>query len=326
MRRREFLVLVGGVAAWSRVASGQQPERMRRIGVLMGNASDPGGRSEVAAFKQGLQALGWIEGRNVQIELAWSGSELDRIQASAKELVALQCEVILGRSTPVVAALLKETRTIPIVFVSVVDPVGSGFTASLARPGGNVTGFQNYEFTMGGKWLELLKQIAPHVTRVALIYNPTTVPYEFVRQLEAIGPSLGLQPVHAPVRDAAEIDSAIATFAREPGGGMIVVPDTFNAANRVQTIGLAAKHGLPTMYTNSLYTRSNGLISYGPDTPDLFRRAASYVDRIFKGEKAADLPVQQSTKYELIINLKTAKAVGLTVPPTLLAIADEVIE
>jgi putative ABC transport system substrate-binding protein len=328
MKRREFIALVGGaVVPWPLSARGQQPERVRRIGILMGlAASDPGGQSEVAALKQGLQALGWIEGRNVQIEMGWAGGELQPMQASARELVARQCEVIVGRSTPVVAALLKETRTIPIVFVAVVDPVGSDFTVSLARPGGSVTGFQNYEFTMGGKWLELLKQVAPHVTRVAMIYNPTTVPYEFVRKLEAISPSLGLQPVHVRVRDAAEIDSAIATFAREPGGGMIVVPDTFNVANRVQIIGLAAKHSLPAVYTNVLHTRSNGLISYGPDTPDLFRRAASYVDRILKGEKPADLPVQQPTKYELIINLKTAKAFGLTIPPTLLAIADEVIE
>jgi putative tryptophan/tyrosine transport system substrate-binding protein len=328
MRRRQLISLVGSaVVAWPFSARGQQAEPMRRIGVLMGlAASDPGGQSEVAALKQGLQALGWIEGRNVQIELGGASSELQQIQASAKELVALQYDVIVGRSTPVVAALLKETRTIPIVFVVVVDPVGSGFTASLARPGGNVTGFQNYEFTMVGKWLELLKQVAPDVTRVAMIYNPTTVPYEFVRRLEAIGPSLGLQPIQVPVRNAAEIDSAIATFEREPGGGMIVVPDIFNVANRVQIIGLAAKHRLPAVYTNVLHTRSNGLISYGPDTPDLFRRAASYVDRILKGEKPADLPVQQPTKYELIINLKTAKAFGITIPPALLTIADEVIE
>jgi putative ABC transport system substrate-binding protein len=300
---------------------------MRRIGVLMGlAASDPGGQFEVGALKRGLQALGWIEGRNLQIDLGWAGGDIEAMQASAKELVALQCEVIIGRSTPVVAALLKETRTIPIVFVVVVDPVGSGFTESLARPGGNVTGFQNYEFTMGGKWLELLRQVAPHVTRVAVIYNPTTVPYGFLRQLDATGPSLGLQPIHVPVRNAAEIDGAIATFAGEPGGGMIVVPDIFNVANRVQIIESAAKYNVPAIYTNVLHTRSNGLISYGPDTPDLFRRSASYVDRILKGEKPADLPVQQPTKYELIVNLKTAKAFGLTIPRTLLTIADEVIE
>jgi putative ABC transport system substrate-binding protein len=328
VRRREFITLLGGAAAaWPLVTRAQQPNRMRRIGVLMGlPASDPGGQSEVAALKKGLQELGWSEGRNLQVEYNWSGSEPDRIQASAKALVELKCEVIVARSTPVVAALLKETHTIPIVFTVVVDPVGSGFVVSLARPGGNVTGFQNYEFTMVGKWLQMLKQVAPHVSRVAMIYNPETAPYEFVRSLEAIAPSLSIQTVQVPAQNSTEIDIAIDKFAREPSGGIIVVPDIFTLVNRFQIIGLAAKHRLPAVYPSALHTKSNGLMSYGPDTPDLFRRAASYVDRILKGEKSADLPVQQPTKYELIINLKTAKALGLTIPPTLLALADEVIE
>jgi putative ABC transport system substrate-binding protein len=226
----------------------------------------------------------------------------------------------------VVEALLRETHTIPIVFTVVVDPVGSGFVASLARPGGNVTGFQNYEFTMTGKWLQMLKEIAPQVRRVAFIYNPITAPSGFLRSLDTVASSYSVQPIEAAVHDAGTIEAALAALAREPGGGLIVVPDIFNIANRAQIIGLAAKGGLPAIYPSALHTRSGGLISYGPDTPDLFHRAASYVDRILKGEKPADLPVQQPTKYELTINLKTAKALGVTIPPTLLAVADEVIE
>ncbi len=327
MWRREFIALVGGVVACPLFGLAQQAERMRRIGVLMGlPPGDPGGQAEVMALKEGLQILGWKEGSNLQAELSWPGGDPQRIRAAAKELVALGCEVLVGRSTPVVAALLAETRTIPIVFVIVVDPVGSGFVASLARPGGNVTGFQNYEFTMGGKWLELLKQVAPTASRAALIYNPKTAPQEFVRSMEAIAPSFSLRPVHAAVSNPSEIDSTIGAFAREPGGSMVVVPDIFTAANRKQIIGLAAQYKLPTIYPHALHTKDGGLISYGPDTPDLFRRVASYVDRILKGEKPAELPVQQPTKYELVVNLKTAKALGMTIPPTLLTIANEVIE
>jgi putative ABC transport system substrate-binding protein len=328
MKRRQFMLVAAGAGfAWPFPARGQQPDRLRRIGVLMGLApEDLGGQAEATALKQGLQALGWAEGRNLQIEFSWPGGDPLRIRASAKKLVGLRCEVIVARSTPVVSALLTENRTVPIVFVIVVDPVGSGFVASLARPGGNVTGFQNYEFTMGGKWLEILKQVAPSVSRVAMVYNPTTAPLEFIRLMEAIAPSLGLQPVHVAVHKAAEIDGTIGAFAGQPGGGMVVVPDIFTVANRVRIIALAAKHKLPAVYPHALHTRDNGLISYGPDTPDLFRRAASYVDRILKGEKPADLPVQQPTKYELIVNLKTANALGVTIPGTLLAIANEVID
>jgi putative ABC transport system substrate-binding protein len=328
MQRREFITLLGGAAAtWPLNARAQQPERMRRICVLMGaDANEPGGQSEAAALKRGLQELGWTEARNLEIKYSWSGSKPDRIQSSAKELVGLQCEVIVARGTPVVAALLKETHTIPIVFAVVVDPVGSGFVHSFARPGGNVTGFQNYEFTMVGKWVQLLKEIAPQVRRVAFVYNPTTSPPGFLRALEMVAPSISVQLVAAPVHDPAEIDTALAALAREPGGGFLVLPDIFMNENRVQIIGLAAQHGLPAVYTSNLWTTNHGLMSYGPHTPDLFYHAAGYVDRILKGEKPADLPVQAPTKYGLVINLKTAKALGLDVPATLLERADEVIE
>jgi len=326
--RRKFIAgLSGTVFAWPLAARAQQSERMRRIGVLMGlGATDPGGQSEAAALKRGLQELGWTEARNLEIKYGWSGGEPDRIQSSAKELVGLQCEVIVARSTPVVAALLKETHTIPIVFTVVVDPVGSGFVHGFAQPGGNVTGFQNYEFTMVGKWVLLLKEIAPQVRRVAFVYNPTTTPAGFLRSLEPVAPSISVQLVAAPVHDPAEIEAALVALAREPGGGLMVLPDIFMLQNRPQVIGLAAKHGLPAVYPSGLWTTNDGLMSYGPDTPDLFYRAASYVDRILKGEKPAELPVQAPTKYELVINLRTAKALGLDVPATLLARADEVIE
>ena len=326
--RRQFIFALGGATvAWPLAARAQQADRVRRIGVLMGlEASDPGGQSEAAALKRGLQELGWTEARNLEIKYSWSGSEPDRIQSSAKELVGQQCEVIVARSTPVVAALLKETHTIPIVFTVVVDPVGSVFIQTFARPGGNVTGFQNFEFTMIGKWAQMLKEIAPQIRRVAVVFNPMTTPPGFLRLLETVAPSISVQLVVTPVHDAAEIDAALAAFAREPGGGLMTLPDIFMADNRAQVIGLASKYGLPAIYTTRLYTKSGGLMSYGPDTGDLFYRAASYVDRILKGEKPGDLPVQAPTKYELVINLKTAKALGLTVTPDVLSIADEVIE
>jgi len=324
LKRRELILAVGGAAiAWPLAARAQQGERMRRIGVVMGlPASDPGGRSEFAALKQGLEDLGWIDGRNFEIKARWGG-EPDRVQASAKELVGLPCEVIIARSTPVTAAVLKETRTIPVVFAIVVDPVGSGFVQSVARPGGNVTGFQNYEFTMVGKWLQMLEEIAPHVRRNAYIYNPTTAPPGFLRALDTVAPSVSVQLVATPVQSSAEIDVAFAELVRERGAGLMMVPDIFNTANHTQIIALAAKHGLPAMYPHRF---NDALVTYGPDTPDLFRRAASYVDRILRGEKTGELPVQAPIKYELIINLKVAKALGLEVPPTLLARADEVIE
>jgi putative ABC transport system substrate-binding protein len=327
MRRREFVTLVGGAAVWPVAAHSQQKERARRIGVLMAlDADDAGAKTEVAALKRGLQEHGWIEGRNLELKFGWSGATPDLIQVSAKELVKSQCDAIVARSTPGVAALLKETHTVPIVFVIVVDPVGSGFVQSFARPGGNVTGFQNYEFTMVGKWPQLLREIAPQVQKIGFIYNPATTHPGFLRNLETIPPSVSVQTVQITVHDPAEIESSIAALAREPGAGLVVLPDQFMAGNRTRVIASAAKHALPAIYTAGLWPKIGGLISYGPDTPDLFYRAASYVDRILKGERPADLPVQAPTKYELIINLKTAKALGLLVPSGLLNASDEVIE
>ena len=325
MQRRTFIALLSGAAIAPPLAvRAQQPERMRRICVLMAlDANDPEGQSEVTGLKQGLQELGWVEGRNLQIEYFWPGGEPDRIQASAKELVGRQCDVIVARSTPVVAALLRETRTIPIVFGWVVDPVGSGFVQSFPHPGGNVTGFQNLEFSMVGKWIELLTKIAPSVRRVVYIYNLATVPTGFLRTLDALAPTIEVQLVAAPVHSSAEIDAAVAEFAREPGGGLMMMPDTFNEANHAQIIALAAKCGLPAVYPHRF---SDTLISYGPDLPGLFKRAASYVDRILRGEKPAELPVQAPTRYEMIINLKTAKALGLIVSQSLIVAADEVID
>ena len=329
MRRRDFIALVGGAAA-SRPfsARAQQPERMRRVGVLMSvDANNAGGQTAAApALKRGLQDRGWIEGRNLELKFGWSSPAPDLIQSSAKELVGSQCDVIVASSTPGVTALLKETHTVPIVFVAVVDPVGSGFVQSFARPGGNVTGFQYFEFTMVGKWLQLLREIAPQVQKIGFIYNPTTIPLGFLRNLETIIPSFSVQTVQVTVHDPAEIEPSIAALAHEPDAALAVLPDQFMISNRAQIIASTAKHALPAVYTTGLWTKSGGLISYGPDPPDQFYQAASYVDRILKGEKPADLPVQAATKYELVINLKTAKTLGLTVPPALLDRADEVIE
>jgi len=275
------------------------------------------------ALKQGLQTLGWVEGRNLQIDYRLTGSEPDLMQAAAKELVGLKCEVIVARSTPIVAALVKETRTIPIVFSYVVDPIGSGFVESFSRPGGNVTGFQTYEFSIVGKWMDLLRQIAPSMRRVAYIYNPATAPPGFVHEFDTFARSAPIPMAAAIVHSAPEIDAAIGGVAAEPGGGLIVVPDVFNDANHERIIALVARHRLPAIYAHRF---DGALITYGPDLPDLFGRAASYVDRILRGEKPADLPVQAPTKYELVIDLKTAEAVGVTVAPNLIAIADEVMQ
>ena len=325
MKRREFITLLGGAAAaWPLAARAQRPEQMRRVGVLMGlDANDLEGQSEAGALKQGFQKLGWIEGRNLQIEYYWSGGNANRIQASAKALASANVEVIVARSTPAVAALLKETRSIPIVFSYVVDPVGSGFVQSFARPGGNVTGFQTYEFTIAGKWVQLLTEVAPSVRRIGLIHNPTTAPPGFLRELERLAPLAPAQLVAMPVHNPEEINAAIAGIAGEPGGGLIIMPDIFNDANHPQIVALAAKHALPAVYTHRF---DDGLVCYGPDLPDLFQRVASYVDRILRGEKPSELPVQAPTKYELVINLKIANALGLRIPPNLIAIADEVIQ
>jgi putative ABC transport system substrate-binding protein len=334
MRRRDLMTLLGGAGAscvsW-RLARAQQSGGMRRIGVLMTfSDSDALAQGWLAAFRMGLDEWDWRDGRNVQIEYRWAAGDADRLRAFAKELVARPPDVIFAVTTPTVAALLRETRTLPIVFAQVSDPLGSGFVASLARPGGNVTGFTNIniESSIGGKWLQLVKQIAPAVRRVAMIYNPSTSPFSgyYLRPFEAAGPAYGVQTSAAAVDSDVDIENALGALAREPGGGFVVLPDTFTGMHRDQIVSLAARYHLPAVYPFRWFAEIGGLLSYGIDSHDMFRRAASYVDRILRGAKPADLPVQAPTKYELLINLKAAKALGLEVPPTLLATADEVIE
>jgi ABC-type uncharacterized transport system substrate-binding protein len=303
----------------------QQPDRMRRIGVLMPlSEGDQEARTLVSAFVDGLRRQGWIVGRNVSIDYRWAAGDAQRIQAFAKELVEQNFDLILARSSPVVRTLMRQTRTIPIVFFQVVDPVGQGFVANLARPGGNVTGFTIFEPTIGSKWLELLKQIAPRVARVALIYNPDTAPFAefFFGSITAATSSV----VNVTVHHASEIEPAIATFARDPNGGLIVLPDAFTLTNRKLIVATAAQHRLPAIYPFRYFATSGGLISYGSDPAEAMRQASVYADRILKGVQPADLPVQAPTKFELVINLKTANALGLAVPTSLLALADEVIE
>ena len=330
MRRRAFITLFGGVAAaWPLAARAQQGERMRRIGVLMTfGEGDSGGQARVAAFREGLQKLGWEEGRNISIDPRWAPANVASIERLAKELVALQPDLILSNNTPTTAALLQQTRTIPIVFAVVSDPVGSGFVASFSRPGGNVTGLTNIQPTMPGKWLELLKEIAPRVNRAALLFNPATATYadHYVNSFKAAAASLGVDAVIASVRDRSELESVISAQAREPNGGLVVMTDSFTSTHRAEITSLAARYRLAAIYPFRFFAELGGLMSYGNDLLDSFRQAASYVDRILKGEKPADLPVQAPTKLELVINLKTAKALGLDLPPTLLARADEVIE
>jgi putative ABC transport system substrate-binding protein len=328
MKRREFITLLGGAAAWPLAARAQQSDRMRRIGVLMPLAADDlEARARLAAFMQALQQLGWTDGRNMRIETRWGGLNASDTRKFAAELAALAPDVILTMSSVTVAALLQATRTIPIVFTIVVDPVGAGYVDSLARPGGNATGFTVYEYSMSGKWPELLKEIAPSVTRAVVLRDPAIAsgPGQFAA-IQAVASSLGVELRPVDVRDASEIERAIAVFAQSANSGAIVTGSTGATAHRELIIALAARHRLPAVYNSRFWPASGGLISYGPDFLDQFRRAASYVDRILKGEKPADLPVQAPTKYELVINLKTAKALDIDVPPTLLARADEVIE
>ena len=282
----------------------------------------------MAAFRDGLQKLGWTEGRNIRIDTRWAAFDAESRQRFAKELIALQPDLILSHSTPTTAELLLQTRTIPIIFATVTDPVGSGFVANLPRPGGIVTGFTLVEPTMAAKWVELLKEIAPHVNRVAMLFNPATATYAdyFLKPFEAAALSFAVEAIAAPARDTSELQSVIAAQVREPNGGLIVMPDSFTDANREEITSLAARYHLPAVYAYRFFAERGGLLSYGADLSDNFRRAAEYVDRILKGERPADLPVQAPTKYELVINLKTAKALGLTIPPSLLARADEVIE
>jgi putative ABC transport system substrate-binding protein len=330
MRRREFIALLGGAAAWPIAAHAQQPDRVRRLGLLANVAeSDPEAQAMVGALQQGLKELGWVEGRNLLVDRRWGAGNPGRVATLAKELVGLQPDVIVGYTTPAVLALRKETSSIPVVFVQISDPIGTGFVTNMAHPGGNITGFTNYESSMAGKWAEMLKEIAPGTARVAFLFNPETAPYVrryYLGPLEAAVRSLGIQPWTTAVHDVREIESGIIAFAREPGGGLVVMPDSFNIVHRGRIVTLAAQHRLPSISPYRFAVTEGGLVSYGVDQVDLFRRAAAYVDRILKGEKPADLPVQAPTKFELVINLKTAKALDLDVPSTLLARADEVIE
>ena len=318
MRRRAFITLLGGAAiAWPLSGSTQQLDRVRRIGVLMGFLeSDPEAQARVAAFREGLQKLGWTEGRNVQIDTRWAALDAQAMQRFAKELVGLQPDVILAHTTPATLAAQQETRTIPIVFVQVADPVGSGLVASFSRPAANVTGFTTVEPTMGGKWLEVLKEVAPRVARVASVFNPATAPYSehYLNSFKAAAASFGVEAIVARVHDATTLESAISAQAREPNGGLIVLPDLSMANYRDAIISLAARHRVPAIYPFRYFAASGGLLSYGSDPLDQVARAATYADRILKGTSPSELPVQAPVKFELVINLKTAKALGLDVP------------
>jgi putative tryptophan/tyrosine transport system substrate-binding protein len=329
MKRREFISLLGGAAAaWPSTARAQQPNRVKRIGVLLPiSESDPEGQLRKTAFAGGLQKLGWTEGANVMIDYRWAGSDADRIRLYAAELTGMRPDVIWTSGALPLLPLKRATRTIPIVFTQVYDPVGSGFVASLTRPGGNITGFTLGEFTMGGKILEVLREMAPQVSHVAVILNLEQPPHVAMwRAIEATAPSFGVRLTPADVQGPAEIERAIEDFAREPNRGLIVLPSPITILHRELITALAARHRLPAAYAFRFFVTSGGLVSYGIDSAEPSRQAAGYVDRILKGESPGDLPVQQPTKFELVINLKTAKALGLDVPPTLLARADEVIE
>ena len=323
-------VLAGGLLAAPLAAEAQPASPVRLIGVLMDLAeSDPGAQSEVAVFRGALAKLGWTEGSNLRIELRWGVADADRMKTLAKELVDLRPDAILSRGTPVTGALARQPRTVPIVFVAVADPIGSGFAASLARPDGNITGFSNLFSALGGKWVELLKEISPRSLRVALLFNSATLaPLQlFMPSIQAAAASLAVHVSVAPVHAKDEIEGVIAAQARDPGGGLIVMPDGFNLANRELIIALAAQYSVPAIYFNATYfAQSGGLISYGPDFTEYFRQAAGYIHRILKGANPGELPIQQPTKFELVINLKTAKALGLTIPQSVLRRADQVIE
>jgi putative ABC transport system substrate-binding protein len=329
MRRREFITLLGGAAVgWPLAARAQQGERMRRIGVLMSfSKSDPEAQAFLSAFVQALAPLGWTDGRNVRIDTRWAGSEANQLKAHAVELVGLKPDAILVAGTLGLLALRQETRSIPIVFVQVGDPVASGLVASLARPGGNITGFTTFEHAMGGKWLEVLKEIAPRISRVLVILSPENATHPgLLRALETAAPSSGVQVTAARVRDAGDIERAVNAFAPGPDAGLIVLPDAVTFVHRDLIVASAARRRLPAIYAFRHFAKSGGLMSYGYDPVDLYRRAASYVDRILKGATPADLPIQAPTKFELVINLKTAKALGLKVSESFLLRADEVIE
>jgi putative ABC transport system substrate-binding protein len=332
MRRREFITLLGGAMAfWPLAARAQQTDRVRRVGVLMGyGEADPEAEALLSEFTQGLSELGWTDGRNLRMDVRWAPGRTDLMHTFAKELVNLQPDVILADSTPVTAALKRETLTVPIVFAAVADPVGSGFVASLPRPGGNITGFGSLETgSMASKWLELLTGIAPGIKRAVMMFNPETAPYiksYVLPSFEAAARSLRVAPFAAPVHSDAEIEMVITELAREPGGGLLGMPDNFVEIHRALIISLAARNNVPAVYQTPVIARDGGLLSYGADFRDIFHRAARYVDSILRGAKPSELPVQLPTKYLMVINLKTAMALGLTVPPSILLSADEVIE
>ena len=326
MRRREFMAALGGAAAWSLAANAQQ---MRRICMLLGFAeSDRDAQSGLAQFREELRKLGWTEGRNIEMEVRAAGGDVESMKRYAKELVALQPDLIVTSSTPATAAMLQQTRIIPVIFVLVGDPIGSGFVTSLAQPGGNVTGFAPIVGSLGGKWVEVLKDIAPRVSRATLVFNPPTAPFvkDYLNPFRTAAASHGVDAIVGPVNDMSELEALFTTQAREPNSGFIVIPDVFTISHGAEIIGLAARWRVPAIYWSRSFTEIGGLISYGPNIPDEYRRAASYVDRILRGAKPSELPVQAPTKFEEVINLKTAKALGLDVPLHLQQLADEVIE
>jgi putative tryptophan/tyrosine transport system substrate-binding protein len=329
MRRRDFITLIGSTAAaWPRAARAQQPERMRRIGVLMSfGAHDPEAQSRATAFENGLRQLGWVRGHNLSIEYRWADNS-DVLRTYATELVGMAPDLILVNSTPAIAALQEQHQAVPIVFTQVTDPVGEGLALNLAHPGGHVTGFTSFEFSIGTKWLEMLKEVAPRVMRVALVFNPETAPFAelFWRPVEAAAPSFAIVAISAGAPAFADLERMVDKFAREPNGSLMVLPDVSTLNYREALIGLAARHRLPTVYPFRIFAANGGLLSYGTDVNDVFRRVASYVDRLLKGADPGKLPIQSPNKYELVINLKTAKALGLELSPKLLALANEVIE
>jgi len=331
MKRREFIAGLGSAAAWPLAARAQQGDRVRRLAAMMGGRNadtDPEGRAWFAAFRKALEDLGWVEGRNFRADYRWPSGDVDRMEAIAKEFIDLKPDVMFAGNTPSVSALLRKTRTIPIVFANLSDPVGTGVVENLARPGANATGFTSYEYSLAGKWLEILKEVAPFVTRVAVLFNPETAPYAryYLSVIETSAPAFGVAVNGLSIHSISEMEIAIEAEARMPGTGLIVLPDAFTFTHRAEQVAATGRHRLPAIYALRGQALDGGLLSYGPDTIDLYRRAASYVDRILKGEKPADLPVQNPTKYELVVNLKTARTLGLQIPDKLLALADEVIE